>query len=69
MTRKLTVTLDARLYTRIRKTVRKSHISDFVGSVLSPHFLRQDLDAEYKRMAQDKEREKDALEWAEGALS
>ena len=69
MTKRLTVTLDARIYRRLRKTVRKSHVSGFVEAVLSPHLRQQDLDAEYKRMAQDKTREKEAYEWAEGTLS
>ncbi|OGJ87062.1 MAG: hypothetical protein A2268_15240 [Candidatus Raymondbacteria bacterium RifOxyA12_full_50_37] len=68
MTRKLTVSIDERVYKRLRKCVRGPQISEFVESVIAPHVIQQDLDAEYKKMSQDKQRETEAFEWAEGTL-
>ncbi len=68
MQKKLTITLDERVYAGLHSVVGKRRISKFIESLVRPHVLRDDLDAAYKAMAQDEIREAEALEWAEGTI-
>ncbi len=68
MQKKLTITLDERVYAGLHTVVGRRRISKFIESLVRPHVLRDDLDAAYKAMAQDEAREAEALEWAEGTI-
>jgi hypothetical protein len=46
----------------------RSHISQFIESLVRPHVAGVELEAAYRQMAQDEAREAEALEWAEATI-
>lgn len=68
MQKKLTITLDEQVYAGLYSVIGRRRISRFIETVVRPHVLAPDLDAAYREMAQDEQREAEALEWAEGTL-
>ncbi len=68
MQKKLTITLDERVYAGLHAVVGRRRISKFIESLVRPHVLRDDLNAAYRAMAADEAREAEALEWAEGTV-
>jgi hypothetical protein len=68
MQKKLTITLDAKVYAGLHRVVGRRRISRFIEALVRPHVLDQDLDAAYQQMAQDEDREAEALEWSEATL-
>ncbi|MEM1128070.1 MAG: addiction module antitoxin [Bacteroidota bacterium] len=67
MPKKLTITIDEAVYEGLYRVVGPRRISQFIERLVRPHVL--DLDAAYAQMAQDTEREDEALEWADALLS
>lgn len=65
MQKKLTITLDERVYHGLHKVVGRRRISRFLESLVRPHVIGKDLEAAYRLMAQEEAREAEALEWAE----
>jgi predicted CopG family antitoxin len=65
MQKKLTVTVDEEVYEGLRKTIGPRKISRFIQELVRPHVVRPNLESAYAEMASDKEREKEAMEWAE----
>jgi len=68
MRKKLTITIDEGVYEGLHKVIGPRKISKFVEELVRPHVIRPNLDAAYAEMARDEEREKEALEWAEGLI-
>ena len=68
MQKKLTITIDEIVYEGLHKVIGRRHISRFIEDLVRPHVLNQDLEAAYQQMAQDEEREAEALEWAEATV-
>jgi predicted CopG family antitoxin len=68
MHKKLTITLDEQVYEGLHKVIGRGNISRFVESLVRPHVIVSELEAAYCAMAQDEEREAEALEWAEAAV-
>ncbi len=68
MQKKLTITIDEEIYEGLYKTVGPRRISRFVQELVRPHVVRPNLEAAYAEMAEDEEREKEGLEWAEMTL-
>jgi predicted CopG family antitoxin len=68
MHRKLTITLDEQIYEGLHTVIGRRRISAFIESLLRPHVLNRDLEAGYQQMAQDEEREAEALEWTEATI-
>jgi predicted CopG family antitoxin len=68
MQKKLTITIDERVYERLYTIVGPRRISRFIEELVRPHIMFPDLDAAYAQMAQDEEREAEASEWAEATL-
>ena len=68
MQKKLTITLDERVYEGLHAVVGRGHISRFIEDLVRPHVIYRELEAAYKEMAQDEEREAEALEWAEATV-
>ncbi len=68
MRKKLTITVDERVYDGLHKTIGRRKISKFVQELVWTHAVRPNLEAAYAEMARDRKREKDALEWAEVAF-
>ena len=65
MQKKLTITIDERVYAGLHTVVGRRRISRFIESLVRPHVIGKDLEIAYKQMAQEEVREAEALEWAE----
>ena len=68
MQKKLTITIDERVYEGLHAIVGRRRISRFIESLVQPYVLGKDLEAAYREMARDERREAEALEWAEATL-
>ena len=68
MQKKLTITIDERVYEALYAVVGPRRISRYIEDLVRPHVLLPDLDAAYQEMAADEQRELDALEWAEATV-
>ena len=68
MHRKLTITMNERVYDALHRVVGRGYISQFIEGLVRPHVLDQDLEVAYQEMAQDEARESEALEWAEATI-
>ncbi len=68
MQKKLTITIDERVYNGLHNVIGRRQISQFIEALVRPHVVNQDLDAAYCRMAGDENRENEAIEWAEATI-
>ena len=68
MRRKLTITIDERVYAGLHAVIGRRRISRFIEDLVRPHVLHPELEAAYQQMAQDEAREAEALEWAEATV-
>jgi len=68
MQKKLTITVDQKVYEGLHKVVGRRRISRFIEDLVRPYVLRQDLEAAYQQMGQDEVREAEALEWSEATI-
>jgi len=68
MQKKLTITIDEKVYEGLRTVIGPRKISRFIEDLVRPHVLKKDMYAAYKEMAADQIREAEALEWAEGTI-
>lgn len=68
MHRKLTITLDEAVYEGLHRVIGRRRISRFLEDLARPHVLPADMEAAYREMAADEERESQALDWAEGVI-
>lgn len=68
MTKKLTITLDDRVYEGLHAVIGRRRISRFIESLVRPHVVQQELESGYRKMAEEESRERDALEWSEATL-
>jgi hypothetical protein len=66
--KKLTITIDERVYDGLHSVVGRRRISRFIESLVRPHVIGKDLDLAYQQMAQDEAREAEALDWAEATV-
>jgi hypothetical protein len=65
MQKKLTITVDERVYRGLHAVVGRRRINQFIESLVRPHVVGKDLELAYQQMARDEMREAEALEWAE----
>lgn len=65
MQKKLTITIDEKVYDGLYKKIGRRKISNFIENIVRPHVIEEELAAGYKEMASDELREKQALEWSE----
>lgn len=68
MHKKLTISIDEKVYNGLYAVVGKGAISQFIEDLVRPHVVKDELDAAYKLMAEDEERETEALAWAEALI-
>ena len=68
MHKKLTITLDERVYQGLHSVIGRRRISRFIESLVRPHVLGKDLEVAYQQMAQEEAREAEALDWAEATV-
>jgi predicted CopG family antitoxin len=69
MRKKLTITVDERVYAGLHQAIGRRRISEFIESLVSPHVLPEDLTAAYREMAADESREAEARDWVEGTAA
>ena len=68
MQKKLTISIDERVYKGLHTVIGRRRISRFIEDLVRPHVINQELEAAYQQMAQDEEREAEALDWAEATV-
>jgi predicted CopG family antitoxin len=68
MQKKLTITIDEEVYEGLRKNIGPRKISRFIQELVRPYVVRPNLESAYAAMAMDKEREEEAMEWAEATF-
>jgi predicted CopG family antitoxin len=68
MQKKLTITVDEKVYDGLYKVVGSRRISRFIEELVRPYVLHRDLEVAYQKMAQDEAREAGALEWSEATI-
>ena len=69
MQKKLTITLDERVYEGLYRKVGRRRISRFLENLARPHVVDEDLAEAYRAMAADEQREAEAQEWVENLAS
>lgn len=69
MQKKLTITLDERVYEGLYRKVGRRRISRFLEKLARPHVVDEDVAEAYRAMAADEQREADAQEWVENLAS
>lgn len=69
MQKKLTITVHEDVYRGLHAVVGRRRISRFVESLVRPYVLGRHLEAAYRQMASEEEREAEALEWAEATVA
>ncbi len=65
MHKRITITLDEDVYDGLYKIIGKRRISQFIEDLVRPHVLDTALDAGYRSMAADTQREAEAIEWVQ----
>jgi hypothetical protein len=68
MQKKLTITLDGRVYKGLHSVVGRRRISRFIESLVRPYVIGEDLEVAYRQMAREEAREAEALQWAEATV-
>jgi len=68
MQKKLTISIDEQVYQGLHEVIGSGRISKFIEKLVRPHVLKQNLEAAYKDMAADREREAEADEWSEALI-
>lgn len=69
MRKKLTITVDEKIYSGLHRVIGRRKISQFIESLVRPHVLQKDLESGYREMAADEAREAQAIEWAEATVT
>lgn len=68
MQKKLTITLDERVYDGLHRVVGRRRISRFIESLVRPHVVSEGLASAYWQMASDEAREAAASDWVNGTF-
>jgi hypothetical protein len=68
MTRKLTISIDDRVYDGLYAIVGKGNIGKFLEDLARPLVVADSLSAAYAEMAADRDRETEADEWCEALV-
>jgi hypothetical protein len=65
MSRKLTISIEDRVYDGLHAIVGRGNISKFLEDLARPFVVPDSLSANYKEMSADEHREAEADEWCE----
>lgn len=68
MQKKLTITVDEEVYRGLHQHIGRRKISRFIEDLVRSHVVNVNLEAAYEEMAGDRDREDEALEWAEATI-
>ena len=66
--KKLTITVDDEVYKGLHARIGRGNISRFLNDMARPHVVADDIEAGYRAMAADEEREQEALAWSEQGI-
>jgi hypothetical protein len=69
MQKKLTITIDAKVYDGLYRVVGPRKISKFIEHVVRPFVVEEELGPAYEAMSKEDAREREALEWTEDTLN
>ena len=61
--KKLTITVDDDVYDGLHTRIGRGNISRFLNNMARPHVIVEDIEAGYRAMAADEQREQEALIW------
>lgn len=64
MQKKLTITVDEKVYEGLHRMIGRRKISQFIENLVKPYVSDTALDDGYRAMAADKVREAEAMEWS-----
>ena len=67
--KKMTITMDEAVYEGLVRIVGRRKISAFIEPLARRYVVGDDLAAGYMAMAQDTQREQEALEWSEALIA
>ena len=65
MTKKLTISIDDRVYDGLHAVVGRGHIGKFLEDLARPFVVSDSLSAAYAEMSADKARDAEANDWCE----
>ncbi|MDD5296406.1 MAG: hypothetical protein PHU46_05780 [Rhodocyclaceae bacterium] len=65
----MTISIDEAVYQGLVQVIGRRKISRFLEDLARPHVVPDDLEAGYRAMAEDGEREREAREWCEALLT
>lgn len=68
MQKKLTITVDEQVYAGLHAKIGRGRISAFLNQLARPLVVSDEIEAAYRAMAADQEREREAEEWTEGLI-
>lgn len=68
MQKKLTITVDSKVYEGLHSVIGRGNISQFLENLARPYLFPKELEASYREMAADSERESEAAEWSENMI-
>ncbi|MFO1113229.1 MAG: hypothetical protein U1E38_05415 [Rhodospirillales bacterium] len=68
MQRKLTITVDEDVYAGLHRTIGRRRICRFLNDLARPLVTSPGLEAAYREMAADEDREREAAAWSEGVI-
>lgn len=66
MQKKLTITVDEKVYDGLHSIIGRGNISQFIERIARPYLFPKELEESYQNMAKDVQRENEAQEWIEG---
>lgn len=68
MQKKLTISIDEKIYYALCEMIGRGKISRFIEELVKSKIGTNELESGYKQMAADKTREAEALEWTEATF-
>ena len=68
MQKRLTISIDEKIYYGLCQVIGKEKLSRFIEDLVKPYLTKHDLEKGYKQMAADKSREAEASEWTEATF-
>lgn len=68
MQKKLTITVDEKVYEGLYAKIGRGKISAFLNQLARPFVVSDEIEAAYRAMAADQEHEREAEEWIEGVV-
>lgn len=68
MQKKLTITIDEKIYDGLHAVVGRRKISRFIEDLVRARVSREHLEAAYEEMAADEKQEAEALAWSEATI-